>query len=219
MARRLFQTVLDHPHLPMRLKHLLMVLAWTAKHEDGTGIFIGIEKLARKLGTRHRQTATRLIAYAASADLVRVERRGGHRRGDCKVTYRALNVEKILAFGPTERAHFEALSPADRVRFRRSNQETQRFPDLPESSNQETQRLPDRSQSGNPAVASIDSRSKRQTVTEEKPIDLRKLSAPSPKGSVGDDDDEPFGVFLDHPELWEQLSRERPTKAKKGVTR
>jgi len=102
MSVDLVNTVL-RSQVPARLRLLLVVLAFRA-HNDGTHLWIGIERLGVELGV-HRATASRLLAEAERLGFIRTVRRGGRwrtvkgrllgRHAD-----RVLDVARIEAYRP-----------------------------------------------------------------------------------------------------------------------
>jgi len=78
MSVKLLEEVLNHPHLPARWKPIMMVLAWRAHNDDGTGLFVSVHKLTLYLH-QHRVTVSRLLSELSEAGLVLVVRPGGRR--------------------------------------------------------------------------------------------------------------------------------------------
>ena len=81
MSVKLTRIVLNHasPHIPKHWRPVLIVLAFTAKRDDGSGIWIGAATIADYLGW-HRVTVSRILAEMTAAGLLRTIKRGGRRR-------------------------------------------------------------------------------------------------------------------------------------------
>jgi biotin operon repressor len=117
MSLTLQWTVLKQPHLPAKWKQVMVVLALIAK-EDGTGIFVSEEKLAKLLGV-HRMTAHKVLRELHVEGLLVMTRRGGRWRTRKGVVGRSaerrIDVQKVIRFDPRFRCSDATTSSDDLV--------------------------------------------------------------------------------------------------------
>jgi hypothetical protein len=198
MSIKLTRLVIDNYNLPLRLKPLLVLLAFTSRNDDGTGIYTAVEKLAQQLGVKHRETVSKWLAEAEQLGFVRTIHRGGRRSSAKGVvrgikSQRALVVETIAAFGcnspVTKQAHLV------------------------------TGRLHSTDAPCNSSVTHKDYRAKRKTVETKKDLSLM-TSTPSPAAPASTDGDYVFLTGIDRPGLEEQIDRAsgpRRRRPKKGA--